>query len=116
MAYIIFVQPAVLSAAGMDFGAVLTATCLATAFAAALVARGVPGAFLWGILAGTIVALPLGVVQFHGVLGRPPSLAPTFLQLDIAGAFTPGMIAVVFVFFFLALFDSVGTLVGVGSQ
>src|SRR3989441_2959507 len=36
MAYIIFVQPAVLSAAGMDFGAVLTATCLAAAFATAL--------------------------------------------------------------------------------
>ena len=33
MAYIIFVQPAVLGAAGMDFGAVLTATCLSTALA-----------------------------------------------------------------------------------
>src|SRR6185436_19764656 len=38
MAYIIFVQPAVLAAAGMDFGAVLTATCLATAFATMLMA------------------------------------------------------------------------------
>ena len=38
MAYIIFVQPAVLGAAGMDFGAVLTATCLSTAFATALMA------------------------------------------------------------------------------
>ena len=38
MAYIIFVQPAVLSAAGMDFGAVLVATCLATAFATTLMA------------------------------------------------------------------------------
>jgi len=38
MAYIIFVQPAVLSAAGMDFGAVLTATCLATALATTLMA------------------------------------------------------------------------------
>ncbi len=38
------------------------------------------------------------------------------MKLDIAGAFAPGMIAVVFVFFFLALFDSVGTLVGVGEQ
>jgi len=38
MAYIIFVQPAVLKAAGMDFGAVLTATCLATAFATTLMA------------------------------------------------------------------------------
>src|SRR6187200_1759325 len=38
MAYIVFVQPAVLSAAGMDFGAVLVATCLATAFATVLMA------------------------------------------------------------------------------
>src|SRR2546428_10564139 len=38
MAYIIFVQPAVLSAAGMDSGAVLTATCLATALATVLMA------------------------------------------------------------------------------
>ena len=44
MAYIIFVQPAVLSGAmlgqptGMDFGAVTTATCLAAALATALMA------------------------------------------------------------------------------
>jgi AGZA family xanthine/uracil permease-like MFS transporter len=36
MAYIIFVQPTVLSAAGMDFGAVLVATCLASSFATLL--------------------------------------------------------------------------------
>ena len=216
MAYIIFVQPAVLSAAGMDFGAVLTATCLATAFAtvlmallanypiavapamghnfffaytvvvgmkvpwrvalggvavaglvfmltagiglrerlitaiptsikhaiaagiglliatiglqwaglivaapgtlvtlgdlhsrpvvvamvalaltAVLMARRVPGALLWGILAGTAIGLPLGVVRYQGLASRPPSLLPTLLQLDIAGAFAPGMLAVV---------------------
>jgi AGZA family xanthine/uracil permease-like MFS transporter len=38
MAYIIFVQPAVLGAAGMDLGAVLVATCLSTAFATTLMA------------------------------------------------------------------------------
>ena len=38
------------------------------------------------------------------------------MQLDIAGALAPGMVPVVLVFFFLALFDSVGTLVGVGEQ
>jgi AGZA family xanthine/uracil permease-like MFS transporter len=237
MAYIIFVQPAVLSAAGMDFGAVLTATCLATAFAttlmallanypiavapamghnffftysvvlgmkvgwrvalggvavaglafiltagvglrerlitaipqsikhaiaagiglliamiglqwagmvvaapgtlvtlgnlhsppvllataaltltASLMARRVPGALLWGILATTAIGLPLGIVRYQGFVSVPPSLAPTLMQLDIAGAFAPGMVTVVFVFFFLALFDSVGTLVGVGEQ
>jgi AGZA family xanthine/uracil permease-like MFS transporter len=237
MAYIVFVQPAVLSAAGMDFGAVLVATCLATAFAttlmalmanypiavapamghnfffaysvvvamkvpwqialggvavaglvfvvtagiglrehlitaipqslkhaigagiglliatiglewagvivaspgtlvtlgdlhtrpvllalgglaltSVLMARAVPGAFLWGILASTIIGLPLGVVTYQGLVAAPPSIRPTFLQLDIVGAFSPGMITVVLVFFFLALFDSVGTLVGVGEQ
>ena len=237
MAYIVFVQPAVLSAAGMDAGAVMTATCLATAFATALMAllanypiavapgmghnfffaytviiamkvpwrvalggvaiagtmfiltagvglrerlitaipdslkhaiaagiglliamvglqwaglivatpgtlvglgdlhsrpvlvavaslaitsillaRRTPGAFLWGMLATMLMALPLGLVSYHGVVGRVPPLTPTLLQLDIAGAFAPGMIAVIFVFFFLALFDSVGTLVAVGGQ
>ena len=81
-----------------------------------LLARRVPGAFLWGILATTAAAWWLGLAQFHGVVGGVPSLAPTFLQLDIAGAFAPGMVAVIFVFFLLALFDSVGTLVAVGEQ
>ena len=76
----------------------------------------VPGAFLWGILATVVAGIPLGIVRYQGIASLPPSLAPTFMQLDIAGAFAPGMIAVIFVFFFLALFDSVGTLVAVGSQ
>ena len=83
---------------------------------AVLMARGAPGALLYGILAGTAIGLPLGIVRYQGLASAPPSIAPTLLQLDIAGAFAPGMIAVVFVFFLLALFDSVGTLVGVGEQ
>jgi AGZA family xanthine/uracil permease-like MFS transporter len=237
MAYIVFVQPAVLSAAGMDFGAVLVATCLATAFATTLMAlmanypiavapamghnfffaysvvvamhvpwpialgavaiagivfvltagiglrehlitaippslkfaiaagiglliatvglewaglivgapgtlvalgdlhgrpvllalgglaltsiltaRRVPGAFLWGILATTVIGLLLGVVHYQGLVSAPPSIAPTLFKLDIVGAVSPSMVTVVLVFFFLALFDSVGTLVGVGEQ
>lgn len=86
------------------------------ALTAVLLARRVPGAFLWGMIAATAVGAPLGIVTYHGIASAPPSLAPTFMQLDIPGALHPGMIAVVFVFFFLALFDSVGTLVGVGTQ
>jgi AGZA family xanthine/uracil permease-like MFS transporter len=86
------------------------------ALTAILLARRIPGAFLWGMLAATLVGGALGLVQNHGIASAPKSLAPTFMQLDIAGALHPGMIAVVFVFFFLALFDSVGTLVGVGTQ
>src|SRR5438094_9431074 len=38
MSYIIFVQPAVLSTTGMDFGAVLASTCIITAFSSFLMA------------------------------------------------------------------------------
>jgi AGZA family xanthine/uracil permease-like MFS transporter len=83
---------------------------------AVLMVRRVPGALLWGILASTAMGVPLGIVRYQGIAGVPPSIAPTFLQLDVLGAVAPGMITVVLVFFLLALFDSVGTLVGVGEQ
>jgi len=83
---------------------------------AVLWARGMRAAILLGILAATLVAWLGGLVQFQGVAALPPSLLPTLGQLDILGALRPEMVAVVFVFFFLALFDSVGTLVAVGEQ
>jgi AGZA family xanthine/uracil permease-like MFS transporter len=86
------------------------------ALTAILLARRVPGAFLYGILATAGAGFPLGLVQYHGIVSAPPSLAPTFARLDVVGAFAPSMVTVVFVFFLLALFDSVGTLVGIGQQ
>jgi len=86
------------------------------ALMAVLLARGVKGAMLAGMAAATVVGLATGLVKFQGVIARPPSLAPTFMKLDILGAFKPGMIDVIVVFFFLALFDSVGTLIGVASR
>jgi AGZA family xanthine/uracil permease-like MFS transporter len=83
---------------------------------AVLMARNVRGALLAGILASTIVGLATGLVRFQGLVSAPPSIAPTLLQLDVAGALSPAMLPVIFVFFFLALFDSVGTLVGVANQ
>jgi AGZA family xanthine/uracil permease-like MFS transporter len=86
------------------------------AIMAALFVLKIRGAVLWGILATTAVGLIVGLVKYQGLISRPPSLAPTFLKLDILGAFKPEMMEVIFVFFFLALFDSVGTLVGVAQQ
>ena len=83
---------------------------------AVLLARGIKGAILVGILSSSLIAWLAGLTEFSGVASAPPSLAPTLLQLDIRGALAPQMVAVVFVFFFLALFDSVGTLVGVAQQ
>ena len=86
------------------------------AVTAVLMARGVKGALLIGMLVATLGGLAWGLIRFEGVVSAPPSLAPTFMQLDILGALTPAMIDVVFVFFFLALFDSIGTLIGVTSR
>ena len=83
---------------------------------AVLMARGVTGAFLIGMGVATVAALAMGLVHFDGILSTPPSIAPTFLKLDIPGALRLDMIEVVFVFFFLALFDSVGTLIGVANR
>lgn len=88
------------------FGVALTA-CLMT--------LRVRGAILIGILATALVGIPLGVVKYHGLLAAPPSIAATLFRLDILGAFKTGLITVIFVFFFLDLFDAVGTLIGVSS-
>jgi adenine/guanine/hypoxanthine permease len=86
------------------------------ALMAVLMARGTRGAMLIGMLVSTLAALAMGLTRFEGVVSTPPSIAPTFLKLDIAAALSPALIDVVFVFFFLALFDSIGTLVGVANR
>ena len=84
---------------------------------AVLFALKIRGAILIGILASTIVGLITGMVKFQGVVSAPPSIAPTFLQLQIPNILVdPKMISVIFIFIFLDLFDTVGTLVGVGEQ
>ncbi len=113
---LIVADPATMVTLGdLRSGPVLLATG-GLALTAALMARQVPGALFWGVLGTAAVGLPLGIVQYHGALGAPPSIAPTLLRLDLVGALTPSMLPVVLVFLFLALFDSVGTLIGVGEQ
>ena len=90
---------------------------------AVLEAWRVRGAILIGILAVTTTALVLGLVQYRGIVDMPPSLAPTFLQLDIAGALGGGeglslsaMLHVVIVFVLVEVFDATGTLMGVARR
>ncbi|WP_017638973.1 NCS2 family permease [Pseudomonas sp. 313] len=82
----------------------------------ALEARKVTGAVLIGILVVTVIAIALGVSAFGGLVSMPPSLAPTFLQLDIRGALDVGLISVIFAFLFVDLFDNSGTLIGVAKR
>ena len=82
---------------------------------AALLARSVRGAILLGMVITAILGIPLGVVKYHGIISMPPSIEPTFFKLDIPGALSLGLLSVIFVFFFVDLFDNVGTFVGVGK-
>ncbi|MCK4244960.1 MAG: NCS2 family permease [Candidatus Omnitrophica bacterium] len=82
---------------------------------AILMARKIKGAILLGMLITAGLGIPLGIVNYQGIFSRPPSLAPTLLQLDILGAFKLGFITIIVVFLFMDLFDTVGTLIGVGE-
>jgi len=88
-------------------GTLLTATLLVQQFR---------GAILVGTVVTATAALALGIVRWQGLVAAPPSLAPTLGRLDVAGALRPDLVAVVFVFLLLGLFDTVGTLVGVADQ
>jgi AGZA family xanthine/uracil permease-like MFS transporter len=76
----------------------------------------VPGAILIGIVSVTIASFFFGGNQFRGVFSAPPSIAPTFLQLDIKAALTGGILNVILVFFLVELFDATGTLMGVAKR
>lgn len=82
----------------------------------ALDALRVTGAILIGILVVTVASILLGVSQFGGVISMPPSIAPTFLQLDVWGALGYGIFHVVLVMVLVEVFDATGTLIGVAKR
>lgn len=82
-----------------------------------LMAHRVKGAILMGILATTVLSIILGMVQFKGVVSTPPSIAPTFLQLRLPDIFSRvELIPIIFVFFSVDMFDSIGTLTATGHE
>ena len=82
-----------------------------------MVALKIRGAILYGIIATTLVGIPLGLVKYQGIISMPPSIDPTFLKCNpIKAVIEPEFISVLFVLFFLDLFDAVGTVVGVAEQ
>ncbi len=85
----------------------------------ALLAYRVRGAVLLGILATTGIASAFRLVHYHGIFSADFQLAPTFWMFDFRGLLgvNPATLAAaIFVLLYLALFDTVGTLVGVGQQ
>ena len=107
---------------------------------AGLFARGIRGAIIWGIVAATVLAtalqwslpwLPQTWTQSEivansdlvrhfavarSIVERPPSLAPTIMQMDVRGALSLTMLPFIVIFLFMDVFDTMGTLVGVSTQ
>ena len=83
---------------------------------AALDSMRVKGAILIGIITVTVLSMLLGHNQFTGIISAPPSLAPTFLQLDILGAFHTGFVHVILVLVLVEVFDATGTMIGVAKR
>lgn len=83
---------------------------------AALSYLRVTGAVMIGVLGITALAMVLGHQEFIGIINRPPSIAPTFFQLDLIGALDISLLSVIFAFLFVDLFDTSGTLVGVAER
>jgi AGZA family xanthine/uracil permease-like MFS transporter len=82
----------------------------------ALEVKRVRAAILIGVLVTTAVAWAFGLVHWTPAADGFHSLAATAFQLDIRGALNKGLLEIVFVFFFVDLFDNLGTLVAVGKR
>ncbi len=90
--------------------------CVGFLVMVALDRRAVPGAIMSAVLGTAAAGILLQLSPFYGVVAPPPSLAPTFLALDLRGALDAGVATIVFVFLFVDLFDNTGTLIGVAHR
>ena len=83
----------------------------------ALIARRVKGAILIGIFIAAIANLIFGVANFNGIVAMPPDPTPTLFKLRIPNIFAKlELIPVIFVFFAIDMFDSIGTLTAIGYR
>ncbi len=81
-----------------------------------LLVRNVRGALLIGIVATTLVGIPMGLTHFDGIFSMPPSIEPIAFKMNWEQIFTKEMAIVVFTFLFVDMFDTIGTLVGVATK
>ena len=81
-----------------------------------LVILKVRGGMLIGIIITTLIGIPMGVTNYSGIVSTPPSIAPIFCKFEWAHIFSWDMLAIVFTFLFIDMFDTIGTVVGVSVK
>ena len=86
------------------------------ALTSVLLIRDIKGALLIGIIATTLLGIPMGLTETNGIFSVPPSIEPIFMQLEWDGIFTKEMAIIVFTLLFVDLFDCIGTVIGVATR
>ena len=81
-----------------------------------LLVRNVKGALLIGILATTLIGIPMGITNIDGIFSIPPSIEPIFMKFEWSNIFTAEMATIVFTLLFVDLFDCIGTVIGVTTR
>lgn len=146
-AYVLAVNPSIMSAAGMDAGSVFTATALVCFLGTCVMAlltnypfvlvpsMGLNAYFAYTVVLGILITWVLGIVcelcgiyvpdaaagyasllpDFSNGLAVP-SIAPTFLKMDFSQIANLGFLVVTFAFLLTSLFDTVGSLIGLGAK
>jgi len=75
------------------------------------------GAFIFSILITSIVGWVFGIGEApRELLSAPSSISPIFMQLDIMSAISLSLLPVIITFLVTDMFDTLGTLTGVGSR
>ena len=115
-AKIIVANPATFVAFGKTSDPQVLLAAAGVILIAILMIRRVGSAILLGIVAIALAGIPLGLDHWPAQLFSWPHPAGTFLKLDLRSATRLGLGELIFVFFFVDLFDNVGTLVGVCEQ
>ena len=90
--------------------------CFGILLSSVLMVKKVPGALLIGILATTIIGIPIGVTRFSAIFDMPPSLSPILLKFEWEHIFSIDMAVCVLTFLFIDMFDTIGTLIGVSNR
>ncbi|MBR5205145.1 MAG: NCS2 family permease [Bacteroidaceae bacterium] len=81
-----------------------------------LLVKNVKGALLIGILATTLIGIPMGITNLDGFSSIPPSIEPIFMKFEWSNIFTAEMATIVFTLLFVDLFDCIGTVIGVTTR
>jgi AGZA family xanthine/uracil permease-like MFS transporter len=115
-AKLVVMSPATLVQLGDIKNPTAALTLLGLALMVTLEIWKVKGSILIGVLTVTAAAWGIGLTHFTRAEGGIASLTATAFKLDIPGALRVGLVEIVFVFFFVDLFDNLGTLVAVTKR